>query len=430
MNANTLHIGDRLELRITHLASLGDGVAIHEGIPIFVPYSCAGDVIVAQIERINKDSAHAQLLEIIRPSPDRQPAPCPHFMQCGGCELQHLAPHAYAEFKRSIALRVAEQLGFSEKVVAPLFLAGAGSRRRVELKVAVNKGEVILGFSASRSHTVINTPHCLIADPAIVAAMAEWKTVLQNLKKPSLVKSIHLTVADNGLDVLLQVSGKLKPNDMEALRGFAPTQPIARLVMACENEPPHTLKAGEAVISMGGAEVALPSGSFLQATQASQQALVECVLQHCAGRKAVADIYCGSGTFSLPLAAAGHVVQAYEGSAEAVTALYNATRRRGWENSLGSEVRDLYTNPLTAAELGGFDAVVINPPRNGALPQCRELAKSNVQKVIMVSCNPATFLRDAQALAEGGFSLASLLPVDQFTWSHHLELVGIFERNA
>lgn len=429
MNLSPIHIGDTLELRITHLAGLGDGVAMHHDVPVFVPYTCAGDVVIAQIERIGKDAVHAQLVEVLAPSPDRQSPPCAHFTQCGGCELQHLTAQAYAEFKRGIALRIAAQLQLSDTIVTPLFVAGALSRRRVELKVAVIKGEVSLGFSAPRSHTVVDVPHCQVVDPAIRAAMAAWKALLQSLKKPSLIKAIQLTLADNGLDALVHASGKPKSADIEALQRFAQTEPITRLALVYENASLHMLKAGEAVVHMGEAVVSLPLGSFLQATQTSQKMLVESVLQHSAGHENVADIYCGSGTFSLPLAQAGHRVQAYEGNPEAVTALYNAVRKQGWENRLGSHARDVYTTPLNVAELSSFDAVVINPPRNGALPQCVLLAKSPVPKVVMVSCNPATFTRDAQALLEGGFTLTKLMPVDQFTWSHHLELVGIFVRN-
>lgn len=334
--------------------------------------------------------------------------------------MQHLSAETYTEFKRGIALRVAEQLGADAQVVQPLFESGPASRRRAEVKVAVVKGEVRLGFMAARSHEVVDTPECRVVDMAIVQAMAAWKALLQGMRKPSVFKSIHFTVVNNGLDVHLRTEGKPKPADMEALRAFSVSQPIERLLMDGQ-----TLKAGEPLVAMGGSVVALPPESFLQATQASQKAMVELVLKHCAGYRVVADLYCGCGTFSLPLAHAGHAVRAYEGGQEAVTALFNAVRRGGLD--ITAQVRDLYALPLTV-ELQGVEAAVINPPRNGALPQSKALAQSGVKKIVMVSCNPATFVRDAQALQAGGFRLVELTPVDQFTWSHHLELVGVFAR--
>lgn len=411
--------GDIVRLRVTHLAGLGDGVAEFGGIPVFVPFTCAGDEVEARITQVGKDFCRAELVKIIEHSNNKKPS-CPHFGICGGCALQHLPAETYTEFKRSIALRIAEQLGADAQTVRPLFESGPASRRRAEAKIAVVNGEVRLGFMAARSHEVVDTPDCRVVEPAILQAMASWKVLLQSMKKPSIFKSIHFTVLDNGLDMHLRTEGKAKPADMEMLRAFTASQPMERLLMDGQ-----TVKVGEPQVTMGGVAVALPPESFLQATQASQQAMVELVLRHCAGHRVVADLYCGCGTFSLPLARAGHTVRAYEGGQEAVTALFNAARRSGLD--VTAQVRDLYTQPLTS-ELQGVEAAVINPPRNGALPQSKMLAQSGVKKIVMVSCNPATFVRDAQALQAGGFRLVELTPVDQFTWSHHLELVGVFLR--
>lgn len=409
-------VGDILELQITHIAGLGDGVATHNGLSVFVPHTCQGDVVRAEVVQTVKSAIHTRLHGVVTPSPDRQSPPCPHFAACGGCELQQLTPAAYAAFKQSVAAQVAAQLGCN--LVHPLFESGSASRRRAEAKVAVDDGVVSVGFNAPRSHAVVDAPECKVVEPAILAAMNHWRNVLQGMKKPSRFHSIQFTVADNGLDVQVTSEGKLKPADALALQEFA--QGMARLTHNGE-----TLKAGAPALAMAGAEVALPVGSFLQATASSQAKMVELVLAACAGHATVADLYCGCGTFSLPLAQAGHQVSAYEGGQEAVTALFNAARRTGLP--VNAQVRDLFAKPLHD-ELAQLDAVVINPPRNGALPQCEAIAKSPVKKVVMVSCNPATFTRDAQALLAGGFALRELTPIDQFTWSHHLELVGVFTR--
>jgi 23S rRNA (uracil1939-C5)-methyltransferase len=409
-------IGDIVELHITRIAGLGDGVATHDGLPVFVPHVCANERVRAEVVQTGKSAIHARLHAVVSPSPDRQPPPCPHFGTCGGCELQQLTPAAYAAFKQSIAAQVAAQLGCER--VQTLFQSGPASRRRAEAKISVEEGAVTVGFNAQRSHAVVDVPECKVVEPAILSAMNTWRELLQSMKKPSRFRSIQFTAAENGLDVQVSAEGKLKPADAEALRVFA--QGMARFTLNGES-----IKSGEPSLSMGGASVELPIGSFLQATAASEARMVELVLQGCQGHATVADLYCGIGTFSLPLAQAGHRVLAYEGGQEAVTALFNAARRA--DLPVSAYQRDLFAQPLTE-ELSQAEAVVINPPRNGALPQCEAIAASAVRKVVMVSCNPATFTRDAQALQVGGFALQTLAPIDQFTWSHHLELVGVFTR--
>lgn len=418
---------EQIELCITRLAGLGDGVGEHDGRPVFVPLTAVGDVVRAAIP---PGGQRARLVEVMEASPDRQKPPCPHFGLCGGCSLQHLNPAVYEAFKEAIARDAARQSGADEAVVRPLFLSGAASRRRAECKVAVDKGEVTLGFLAARSHDVVAVTECKVVDAAIAAAFPAWREALGRWKKPSRVRAVQFTHADNGLDVLLHVDGRLKPADSEALRAFAAEQGIVRLCIAQEGGEPQAVIAGEPVLRLGDAAVELPVAAFLQATSASQDVMAAEVLAHCAGHERVADLYSGCGTYSLPLAQAGHRVHAYEGGAEAVTALFNAARKHGLQEQLASHTRDLYAAPLTVRELQAYDAVVVNPPRNGALPQAQAIAQSGVATVVMVSCNPATFIRDAKALAEGGYRLVSLLPVDQFTWSHHLELVGAFRRGG
>lgn len=421
--------GDILELTITHLAGLGDGVAAHEGVPVFVPLTCAGDTVRAQVVQAGREHHRARLLEVLEPSPQRADPPCPHFGACGGCTLQHLDAAAYDGFKHAIAVDAARALGVEGAVVKPLFRSGAASRRRAEVKVTVEQGEVRLGFLAARSHDVIATPECKVVDAAIANAMETWRAALQHCGKPARITAIHFTHAENGLDVLLQCSAAPKPADIQLARGHAAAQGVVRLGVQVGQGEPQWLRLGEPFVQLGGVTVELPPAAFLQATRASQDAMIAEVAAQCGEATTVADIYCGIGTFSLPLAQAGHRVLAYEGSGEAVTALFNAARRHGLEERLSVHARDLYAQPLTT-ELRGVEVAVINPPRNGALPQCEALAASGVGRVVMVSCNPATFIRDGKALCGAGFRLVSLLPVDQFTWSHHLELVGTFCRNA
>ncbi|MBM3617974.1 MAG: 23S rRNA (uracil(1939)-C(5))-methyltransferase RlmD [Alphaproteobacteria bacterium] len=421
-------ISESVELHITHLATQGDGVAMHDGQPVYVPYALPDELV-----RVTQPHAgRAELLEVITPSAQRIPPPCIHFTVCGGCELQHLSEEAYVAFKRGIALQVAKRLGVDERIVAPLMRVPAQSRRRAEFKVSVAKGEIAIGFMAARSHALVDVQECPVVEPIIAASLPAWRDVLASLKSPSNIKSIHMTVVEGGLSILLQIAGKFKPNDREKLAAFAKEQGFIRLAEQVGEAREQTVihRAGEAQVRFADVAVDLAAGAFLQATKPSEAELVAQVLAGCAGHARVIDLYSGCGTFTFPLTKARHSVDAYEGSSDMTNAGFNAARREGLEQTARFTARDLFKSPLKSAELTRYDAAVINPPRNGALPQVKELSEAGIARIVMVSCNPATFERDAKHLLESGYRLDSLVPVDQFLWSHHLEVVGIFSKNS
>lgn len=412
------------ELTIRDLGGMGDGIAEHRGQTVFVPYTCAGENVLAEITRAEKGVLRARLLEVVEPSPQRQAPPCPVFTQCGGCTLQQLAPQAYGEFKQQTLKRLLHALGVDESILRPLMTVGAESRRRVEFKLQVNKGAVALGFFAPHSHQLVSISHCPVAVPAINALIAPLTALLESLKKPGVLRSLYLTALDEGVDISLQLGSALHPADKEALITFAKEQPILRI----HGGDALIYDTGRARIRFGEVEVALPAGSFLQASAKGQQAITGAVLKHLVDCHKVADIYSGCGTYSFPLLKTAQAVTAFEGSNEQIAALHNAILRHGLESKMQAHCRDLVKSPLRAEELKPYDGVVINPPRNGALPQVQEIAKSGIRHVLMVSCNPATFQRDAAHLLQHGYTLQMLQGIDQFTWSSHLEVVAAFTR--
>lgn len=443
---------DAFELTITHLGGLGDGIGEYEGRAVYVPFTCPGDVVWVEMA----DSGRARLLEVVQPSAKRQPVPCAYFGQCGGCSLQHLSPPTYDDFKRNILVQSVRRLGAEESLVEPLVAIRAGARRRVEFKVAVAKGEVQLGFYAAKSHQMVAVEQCLVLTPTMDALIEPLRQCIAKLKKPGVVKALHLTEVEGGFDVCLSVTARLHAADIPLLRAFASQHSILRVAQECGDTTPEILFTQKEVqVSFAGVAVELPVASFLQATLAGQRALTRFVLQHTqkegmSGRvvteavarsaerpekergananKYVADIFCGCGTYGFPLAVQGVRVAAYEGNAEMVAALHNAARRAGMEERMHAEVRDLVAHPLSAGELKAFDAVVINPPRSGAKAQIEQVARSGVDTVVMVSCNPATFERDAALLLAAGYRLVAAVPIDQFYWSSHLEVAAAFSR--
>jgi 23S rRNA (uracil1939-C5)-methyltransferase len=237
-------------------------------------------------------------------------------------------------------------------------------------------------------------------------------------KKPL---DLQFTLADNGLDTDVRGSGVLDAAATAALARVAAKHRLARLTRHGE------LIAQQAapVLRVGKASVELPPGGFLQATAAGEEALARLVLDNLAASKNVADLFCGIGTSALRIAEKARV-SAFDSDAAAVRALTRA--KASGLKPVVAQARDLFKRPLQAKELGGFDAVVFDPPRQGAQAQCTQIAASKVPRVIAVSCNAATFARDVRILVDGGYRLETVTPVDQFRYSPHVEIVARFSR--
>jgi 23S rRNA (uracil1939-C5)-methyltransferase len=428
----SLPAGTELTLCIDRLGAQGDGIGQHQGQPVYVPYTLPGENVRIVVEQTSRDGIRARLREVCVPSPLRREAPCPHHGSCGGCSVLHLQPDAYRQLKTERLEEAVRRAGYPASCVAAMVEIGPGSRRRAEFSVQVEKGVVHLGFLAPRAHRLVSIDTCHVLSPGVHAAMVACRAGLSALSRPSLLQRLSLTETASGIDMQLMAREPLKAVDQQALVTFAQALGVQRLSLRLAGEsapPPDVLyAAGEVEALFGGYAVALPPGAFLQASQHGEDALVRAVLAGLEGFTRIADIYSGCGTYSLPLVRAGHRVDAFEGSAEMVAALHNAARRYGLQERLEARQRDLFRSPLSAAELRRFDAAVMNPPRNGALPQAQALAASGLARIVVVSCNPATFARDAIPLREAGYQLERALPVDQFYGSSHLELVAVFSK--
>lgn len=428
-----------LTLQIKRLGGMADGIAEHDGKPVFVPFTCAGDEVKAMITQETKDHLRGDLVKVITPSAQRQTPECAHFGQCGGCSLQHIDAPTYKAFKQEMLATFLQGIGVDRSVVAPVVEVKRHARRRVEFKVSLKDDQVLIGFSAPKSHKMIEVRECPVSDPAFVALLPDIKACLSSIKKPGRVKSISLTVLEHGLDAVVHLSSALGVSDLGKLCEFAQASPIVRMSTQIKAKHPSrrqsTIEApiciydeANATIDFSGIPVALPAGAFLQATQAGQDAITKHVVEHLKGCNHVADLYSGCGTYSFALIAQCERVSAYEGVEEMAGAMNDACVRAELDEKMATTMRDLFSEPLSTSELNHFDGLVINPPRNGALPQVEEIAQSNVGVVVMVSCSPATFKRDAKCLLDAGYQLTLAVPIDQFYWSRHLELVAVFKR--
>jgi 23S rRNA (uracil1939-C5)-methyltransferase len=397
---------------IQKLGQHGDGIAPG---PVYAALTLPG-------EKVNGTLVGQQLTDvrIVTPSSDRVTPPCPHFKSCGGCRVQHASDAFVAEWKVGLVRDALQARGITAEI-AGIETSPPRSRRRAGLSARRTKKGALAGFHGRASGTIVEIPDCQLLDPDLMHALpvAEALARCGGSRKGEL--DVLATLSDSGLDIA--VSGG-KPLDREletALAQLAEGHDLARLAWEGEvvamRRPPFQ--------NFGVARVVPPPGAFLQATHHGEAALRERVLAACAGADRVVDLFAGSGTFALPLAEGAEVL-AVEGDAAMVAAL-----DRGWRQATGlkkvtAQVRDLFRNPLLPDEFKGVDAAVIDPPRAGAEAQIATLARSGIPVIAHVSCNPATFARDAASLIAAGYVMGPVTVVDQFRWSAHVELVAQF----
>jgi 23S rRNA (uracil1939-C5)-methyltransferase len=283
----------------------------------------------------------------------------------------------------------------------------------------------MLGFNAEGSHRIVDIVACEVLMPELLALISPLRTLLLKAVAEGQGAGITLTASDSGVDVLLANVAAVRLDQIERLTDFANAHDLARLSVEGAHGVETVAMARPPVLAMGGVPVVLPPAPFLQATREGEAALVAAVLEAVDGARTVADLFCGLGTFALPLSGSARVLAA-DAAGPAVLALEAAARQ--FRRPVQTAHRDLFRRPLTPVELAGFRAVVFDPPRAGAQAQASQLAQSSVPIVVAVSCNPSTFVRDAEILVKGGYRLERLWPVAQFRWSTHLELAARFVR--
>ncbi len=413
-------MGPESELIIEAMGGEGEGLA--QG-PAFVPYTLAGERV-----RARGDGERRDLVEVLRASPERVAPPCPHFGTCGGCALQHWALEPYLAWKvgRLVATLARERI---ETEIAPPFAAPPGSRRRLTLHArSGRKDEARLGYKMRRSWTLVPVEACAIAAPRLVAAFPALRRLAAPLfEHPKSAPSLHLALTDSGIDVEIsgveRKSGGLSGDARMRLAEAAAAGDFARVTLDGE----VAYLARQPTVRFGPATVAMSPGAFLQAVAAAEDAMAAFAVQAAAGASRIADLYCGLGAFSFRLAAIAPVLAA-DSDRAAIAALASAAGSAPGLKGVTAEARDLVRRPMLAAELKRIDTVVFDPPRAGAAEQAAEIARSKASRVVAISCNPATFARDASILIAAGFRLDRLLPVDQFLWSPHIELAASFSR--
>ena len=413
-------------LNILEIGARGDGVAQEEGQRYFVPFTLPGEIVEAEPRDRRGEGIVADLAEILAPSRHREPAPCKHFGICGGCALQHWRRDIYAGWKNELIARALTQ----RSVVAPAFestLAGLpNERRRADFVVRRQGRRSVAGFHERAGQQIVDVEECFVVTPKLAALLPSLRAVLAGILPDGGSADAIVNDTDAGLDVLVRPHKRftLSLESNQRLVTFAEGADLARLSWGDRATAEPLVTRRQPRLVFGDASLEPPPGAFLQATRRAEQAMREAVVSWIGDARRVADLFAGIGTLT-----AGRPWRAtlYESDKPSV-AVVEASGRRLGGGKLTAVHRDLFLNPLMAAELDVFDAVVLDPPRAGAAAQSVELARSKVPRIVYGSCDPGSFARDAHILQQGGYRLEKLLPIDQFLWSPHVELIALFAR--
>jgi 23S rRNA (uracil1939-C5)-methyltransferase len=416
-------------LTIARLGHRGDGIANGaEGAdgPVYIAGALPDETVA--VEPWPGHSDRRRLLKIETPSSERAAPICPHFGVCGGCAVQHWQSGPYRAWKRGLVVEALRQAGLDAPVGELIDAHGEGRRRAVFHARRGARNTVEVGFSAARDRRVVAIERCPVLAKSLDGALPAARAIAQLLGATAKPLDIAVTATEAGLDIDVRGSGALTPPLTTALARLAVAHNLARLTrhgeLIAQIRPPS--------VRIGRATVPLPAAAFLQATAEGEVVLSRLVLSACEGATRVADLFCGIGPFALRLAERTPVfaADADEAALAALTRAAATATAAGGLKPLEGEARDLFRRPLVARELKRFDAVVFDPPRQGASAQAHELAGAGVPRIVAVSCNPATFARDVAELVRGGYRLATVTPVDQFRYSPHVEIVARLVRGA
>lgn len=356
--------------------------------------------------------------------PHRAVPPCRHFGRCGGCQLQHIDEASLSRFVSDRVVNAAQGQGVAAEHMAEPHLSPPRSRRRAMLHAASVGGKIAIGFREAGSHRIVDMLECHVLRPELFALIAPLRNLLATMGK-RVSTDVELALAEQGVDVGIKGLSVEGLAATEAVLDFAREHALARLTLDQGYGPEALWEPEPVTIALGDVSVPLPAGAFFQATADAEAALTAAAREWLTGAPAVADLFSGLGTFAFALAGPAKVL-AVEAAREAHLACKLAAGRA--QRPVHSLHRDLFRNPLLPDELDKFAAVLLDPPRAGAREQIERLARSRVPRVVYISCNPASWARDAATLVAAGWRLVDLRPVGQFRWSTHVELASLFVR--
>lgn len=418
---------------VTKLDHQGAGIAYHDGKPVFIEGALPGEDVLMQLTESKSKFARAKLIKVLKPSAQRVTPFCPHYAECGGCDLQHLAHAAQIEHKQqALSQLMAKFAGQQLALSPPVSACDTGYRRRARLSLLWDKKtqQLQFGFRRKQSKSIVTVTDCAVLEPSLNALLPALHALLRGFAHPDQLGHVELVKADNTRVLVLRHLAPLAAKDQSALAAFAAQHDLTLYCMPSSESLEHVCGEG-AVYGEAGVTIPFLPSNFIQVNQQVNQAMVAQALAWLAvtPEERVLDLFCGLGNFSLPLAKLAKQVVGVEGIDDMVErAKANATRNDLHNVSFyQANLEQDMTGETWAAEK--FDKVLLDPARAGAAGIVDQLAALGAKRVVYVSCNPATLARDSQSLLSQGFQLVKLGMLDMFPHTSHLESMALFVKN-
>jgi 23S rRNA (uracil1939-C5)-methyltransferase len=415
-----------VELTVERIGAQGDGVAQYRGELVYLPFAVTGDRVLARLGARRGGGREGRVVERLSFGPGRADPQCVHFGTCGGCALQHLQPELYQAVKLERLRSALVRVGIDPALVGPLETPSP-VRRRARLGIVRPRDPLLpvrVGYRERFRHNLIDLQECPVLEPALFRVSLALRRIARDLVAPGGSAEAILTRTDSGIDLIIEKVEEPGLIACEVLAKFAAECDLARVSWRSGTHEIVVVERRPVRVILSGVAVSYPPGAFLQASRSAETLLVREVLGGVGSGGPALDLFAGLGTFTFALAH-DRPVRAVEGDKRMAAALALATTARP---DITVECRDLAYNPLPGDALAGFAAAVFDPPRAGAARQAQALAASALQRIVAISCNPATFARDAAILVGGGYRIDCITPIDQFMWTPHLEIAATFRR--
>jgi len=421
-----------IDVKILELGSKGDGIAKTDNGRVFIPFAVPGDLVRARVGKFSAGFCRGEIKSVLDAAPQRIDAACEHFTDCGGCSVQQLSDIKYQSWKVRIVKEALSRRKIEPLIIKTLIPGHISRRRRIRLSARRLVSGTVVGFKKFGSNQIVDVKKCSVTVEKICDLIPALRDLLNGFLQVEDNAEVAITASDSGLDVTLLIPEEPNLSLREILTRFAVRHDIARICWKKLND--KSLETAEPVIErravmvhFGKVSVKIPPDAFLQPTASGEKILRDSVINAVKGSKKIIELFSGCGAFSLPLASSGFQISAFDFAEDHIFALLQGARDYGIGERVTAETRDLYRRPLVRSEFEEVDAVVLNPPRSGAISQVMHIAQSKVAIVVYVSCNPNTFARDVYEMTERGYTLQTLTPVDQFLWSPHIEIVGVLK---
>lgn len=417
-------------VNIQTLDHQGLGVAKIEGKTWFIENALPNESVEIQPLEEKRQYGRAKAVNILKRSAHRQLPSCTIYHQCGGCQMQHIPLEMQREAKQAALFRRLQKLQTAPIDFQPMLVGEAkGYRRRLRLSIHLQAGKLVMGFRQQGSNQIIPVNECEVLEPALSALLPRLQHLVQQWQQKKALGHIELVQASNTIAMLFRHIGALNAKDSEALRTFAAAENLSLFVMSEENQLEHWL--GEApYYLLNDLKIGFSMRDFIQVNGKLNEAMVAKALEwlELSPQDRVLDLFCGVGNFTLPIAQLAGAVVGVEGVQEMVKQASDNAETSGLKNVAfyQTNLDEPFVDQPWAIE--SFNKVLLDPARNGALFCLDHLCELAPERIVYVSCNPATLVRDAQKLLEKGYQLQKVGMIDMFPQTGHLESISLFAK--